>query len=99
MRKGDVVYFLPHNPCVMTHGVCYGSVISDTEDKVTVRLCHQHKLEIEMEKKLVAVIDRDQVPLDLAKFLPFEKMSDSELRERLERIEMKITIIGQKLGF
>lgn len=98
MRKGDAVAILANNPLIGHHGIHYAYVVEEGDKQVGIRLLCQQKVVVKSEKCLLTVIDHEQVPRELQKFLPENKMSQNELRERLVRLERKITQIGMKLG-
>jgi len=98
MRKGDAVIILPTNPILGQHGVQFAHIIAERENDVDIQLCCQSKVILKSPKHLLAIVDYDQVPRELQRYLPTNKMSDNELRVTLERIERKLTQIGVKLG-
>lgn len=99
MRKGDAVIILPSNNIYSQHGIQFAYIVEEREHDVNIRLCCQNKTVLKSPKSGLVVIDYEQIPRELQKFLPENKMSNNELRERLDRIERKLTQIGIKMGF
>lgn len=89
---------LPGNPALAQHGINFAFVMGIFDGYVEICLCSQSKLVVKCPKEMVCVIDHEQVPRELQKYMPDNKMTNNELRERLDRIETKLVSVLSILG-
>lgn len=87
MKKGDIVFLLPHNP-LSIHGIPYGYITDVRHTDLDIVLCSPMKQEFTTQKNLVCVVEKDQCPVNFRKYLPSPKRIVSQDTDRLDRLEL-----------
>jgi len=95
MYKGCTVVFLAHCP---TYGGNYGCIKEIDNNTAKVQLCNPQSSIVTIDVKYITMIEKEKIPKELLMYLPYTKMSDLELRDRLDLIDQKLNAIGIRLG-